>query len=94
MKSERLDKILDQFRKELLEILKEEILKNGGRKEIHLELLNDWDEDRYDMATISEIFIENDELRVVVAHSLDGETDYEELDQYDFDDIIEIIHQL
>lgn len=90
--NERLNKALENFRNEMFEIIKEELVKVGGRKEIHQEIANDWDEDRYYLVTISAIFLQDDEL-FVEAHC-DDEIYNEELQLYSCDQIIDMIHKL
>lgn len=91
---ERLDKALESFRNEMFEIIKEELIKVGGRKEIHHEIANDWDEDRYYLVTISAIFLQDDELFVEAHCDLEDESYNEELQHYPCDEIISMIRKL
>lgn len=92
--NERLNKALENFRNEMFEIIKEELVKVGGRKEIHHEIVNDWDDDRYYLVTISAIFLQDDELFVEAHCDLDDERYSEELQLYSCDEIIDMIKKL
>lgn len=92
--NKRLNKALENFRNEMFEIIKEELIKVGGRKEIHHEIINDWDEDHYYLVTISAIFLQDDELFVEAHCDLHDESYNEELELYSCDDIISMIEKL
>ena len=91
---DRLNKALESFRNEMFEIIKEELIKAGGRKEIHHEIANDWDEDHYYLVTISAIFLQDDELFVEAHSDQEDESYSEELQLYSCDQIIDMIHKL
>lgn len=94
MKNVRLDKALESFRNELIDIIKEELVKVGGKKDIKLEFANDFDEDRCFIVTINAIFIEDGEVFVQATEGLYDEEYNEELTLYSCDQIIEVARQL
>lgn len=93
MNTERLQDVLNRSRSELFNIVKEEVVKSGGNKEIDVELLCDSDEDGYYIITLNCIYLEDGELWVRGESDFYGEEE-NRLDFYSYDEIIKIIEAM
>lgn len=89
----RLEKALNDFRNELIEITKEELNKNGGIKGIRLELPCSIDEERYHTVMLNCVYLEDDEVWTRGMDDLYGEVE-NRLILHSCDDIIAIIQAM
>ena len=92
MMNDKVISIVDTARDNLIEVIKEVLLKEGPKK-IHVELPNTWDEDRYYMEILTEVRFDDDGFVCVVCTTdhEDAETYTEEIELYSLDEIIKII---
>lgn len=90
MISERLDKALFSFREEIFSIIKEEVLKVGGRKEVVVELPCDIDEDSFFICVLDSVYIEDDSLYAHGYNDRFGEVE-EDICVFTCDELLTII---
>lgn len=93
MNTMRLQKALNDFRNELFNIIKDEVIKAGGNKEISVELPCDIDEDRYYTIFLNCVYFEDGEFWVRGESDIYGEEE-NPLTLYSCDEILKIIDSL